>query len=298
MKIVQTEKGVSLRAVWSPLGGDYQLFSDEDAAVIRTGGKAQIECWLTAIALEQYATLEAALAALPAEPCQLDGYGPQWRAVPVHEQGAAFAILPKGRDAGVSRCKCDFRDHVESLPQCFRMGSSEYHGVLFQNAAGRLVVSPHGKMYVWQTPAGSSWTTPKGPHCLSKLLPKLPADAAAFARAELPEDPLKLPRPWADEAARVSDLWRVARPGVDDYRGEIARHGSIRVSTCPCGSQVWLQSLDPDGGWRFKRAAPDLGAMSRCVVPDDQPFPDLSGFVVRSSVLADAIAARLALGPA
>jgi len=297
MKDIQTENGVSLRAVWSPSGGQYVLFSLDDAAVIRSGGKAQIECWLKAVAFQRYPALEAALEALPSDPDQMQGYGPQWAGTPVHEHGATFAILPKGRDGGAARCKCDFRDHVESLPDCFRMASAEYHGVLYRNEAGRLSVSPNGKMYVWQTPAGASWKSPKGPHSLSKLLPKLPPDAAAFAAAQLPDDPRDVSRPWAEQSARVSELWRVSRPGVDDYRGEIDRHGSIRLSVCPCGSQVWLQSLEADGGWRFKRGAADLAAMSRCVVHDDHPFPDLSGFVVRSSVLADAIAAILGARP-
>jgi len=208
-----------------------------------------------------------------------------------------YVALPAGRSAPVARCKCDFRNHVESLPDCFRMASPDYHGVLYQNAVGRLVVSPNGRMYVWQKPTGPVWSSPKGPHSLAPLLPKLPADAAAFAVSELPDDPGQVNRPWAGEAARVSELWRVARPSVDDYSGEIARHGSIRLALCACGSQVWLQMQGRDAAWKFKRAAPDLPAMSRFVVADDQPWPDASGFVVRSSVLAHAVAACLAALP-
>lgn len=129
---------------------------------------------------------------------------------------------------GVDRLRKDAQEQPERKEAEFWQGSDVYHGEIARAGAHRLAVSPNGKRYVLQTGGPQGWAVQRWRKALRLLLPDLPAELAALL-PELPDDPERLPRPWAQEMVALSQRLHSVQLGGDSFAGVLWSAGELRL---------------------------------------------------------------------
>lgn len=119
----------------------------------------------------------------------------------------------------------------------------EYHGVIAQAGADRLVLSSKGTWYMHQTetegtePAqGVTFYTVRKTKRLSRIRDKLPAALLEALPEAVPDDPRDQPRPWAKELEALSQAFSSASPTSEGFAGVIAQTERGRLA------YIWTKS--------------------------------------------------------
>lgn len=202
---------------------------------------------------------------------------------------AEWRIVPNLPDQAPQRLGPDPRDLLRGPRQAaFYQAEPFYHGVLVEAGDHRFAVSPNGKRYLWQARcADGSWAVERWRKTLSALraVVDLPKAAEAY-----PDDPRNVHRPWAEQAAEDAARLAAVNTSRDGYAGAIATDGALRVVVLPLGLQYALQIWSRSHGWQVRRYADTAAELSAVVVGTGQPWPDAGGLLVRSDVLAEAVA--------
>lgn len=143
-----------------------------------------------------------------------------------------------------------------------------YHGVICGTDAQRLIVSPHGKQYSWQTCFDSEgeklFAVTKCRKLLSHLLPFLPSELVRLVPADTPDNAFDFVRPWAQDMENTRQAILASRWASEQYAGVLAAKGRWRLiwfakSNEPARYAVQQKRPDWQGGFWIVSSFEDLG---------------------------------------
>lgn len=142
---------------------------------------------------------------------------------------------------------------AEQEPSPFWQDGETYHGELARVGDWRLSVSPNGKRYVLQERHGESWVVRRWRKVLSALWADIPPELAREL-SNLPEEPERVPRPWATAMHELGARMRKASVASDDFAGTIWRGecGELRLVRAELqrGHVYAVQSRERGGSWK------------------------------------------------
>jgi len=174
-------------------------------------------------------------------------------------------------------------EHPQQTPangETYWQDSASYHGVICGTDAQRLIVSPHGKQYSWQTrfdsDAGERFAVTKCRKLLSHLLPFLPSELVRLVPADTPDNAVHFVRPWAQEMENTRQAILASRWASEQYAGVIAAKGRWRL--------IWFAKANEPARYAVQQKRPDWQGGFR-IVSSFEDLCDLFQFVASFSAV-------------